>query len=216
VFTSSTRYAYNLNLTRSAYVDGTVLVDFWNQLYRSRGIEAIEAEALRGIRNLFGPNVTVPQPTKTFFFSSVVHWGFKAGSASKGITTDSVFAFAQNPLPNTYAKCKLHLPTDTWAARYAGWAFGGWRLSIQWLRDCHAIVIDDAEFGPCRPYTAPPLSRTWCDCNVGTLPRNNAGATEYVRANCPNKAPTVVTDNVSTDDKRKRDVQREPIYRPQE
>lgn len=182
VFTPSTRYAYTRNITRSVYDDDLIKTVFWRNLYATQGIEGVEREAIRFLQGLM-PNATIPKPLHTsYFFTPTFHAMQKAGSHARGITNARILQWATTQPLTDIPSCKLVLPTDVFNPKMVGWAMAGWQIVIDWFKNCEGITIDPA-IDYCKPYTQPPISRTWCDCRPG-VPIPQEGL-DYIAANCP-------------------------------
>lgn len=167
---------------------------FWKRLYENDGIAGVEREAVRFMQSLL-PNVTVPKPTYThFYYTPGIHANQIAGSYAKGLTDAHVLEWATKKPLEDKPECSLVLSTDTWNPRMVGWAMAGWQIVRDYFLHCEGVEIDST-LDYCKPYTEPPLSRTWCDCRPGTLIPPEGLA--YIAQNCPRTSRTEQGESMS-------------------
>jgi len=142
-------YHNEINVARMVYVDDDEAVEGYRCLYRNGGIDAVNAELLPLLRQIY-PKVfadmsALPnrEGVDAHFQVHDPAWFFlKTGAAAKGITNASIFAWSKNPLG---PKEKVSLLGHAWRPDIAGWSNGAYLTSIYLLNREFGFNIDPME-----------------------------------------------------------------------
>lgn len=163
IFTESTPYGRNQNLTRSVFCDDPMAIRQWQAIYDQQGIDGVSRMAVEGLKLMYPGVTNIPAPKKTLYEYYENGWSWlKSGAYQQGITTLTLEEWAKDPLPDFVPNCSLVLPTDSWAVGQAAWVAGAWGIAVDWMNRCHGTALENS-YDYCLPDF--PKNQTWCDCD---------------------------------------------------
>jgi glycine/D-amino acid oxidase-like deaminating enzyme len=125
-------------VTRSVYDDDMACVAMWEQYIQQGNIEAIEAEILRGLKQLF-PDATIPAPDKTFahIWENAWYWQ-KAGSP---FTNLEIAQWAVEPLSGE----AISMVGESYNPQRSGWSDAAYKSSIATLNANFGFTYEEGD-----------------------------------------------------------------------
>lgn len=120
------KYAAAGKVTRSVYSDDMKCVKFWEDLYHSGGIEAVEAEVVKGLTLVFNTpfakkKLILPRPLKTTMQLWPAGWYFvKAGSQ---VSNAEISKWSQEPIKGRF---DLMMVGEAYWPNRPGWSEGAY------------------------------------------------------------------------------------------
>lgn len=120
-------YAKAQKVTRSVYNDDPLCAQFWEELLANQGIDAVEAEVVRGLDYLFNNGVSspamvgIPKPIKTDM--QVWPGGWYYVRAGVDISNKQITDWSREPLPGEQT---LSLIGEAYWPQRPGWSIGAY------------------------------------------------------------------------------------------